>query len=69
MNEHKYPLEVFWSDSDEAYICIAPDLPGCSSVGDSPQEAVKEMETAMRLWIDAALSMGRELPKPTRKAA
>ncbi len=65
----KYPLEFFWSDSDEAYICIAPDLPGCSAVGDTAQEAAKEMETAMRLWIDAAMSMGRQLPEPTRKAA
>jgi predicted RNase H-like HicB family nuclease len=69
MNDHKYPLEIFWSDTDEAFICIAPDLPGCSAVGDSPQEAAREMETAMRLWIDAALSMGRTLPEPGRKAA
>lgn len=69
MNDHRYPLEIFWSDSDEAFICVAHDLPGCSAVGDTPQEAAKEMETAMRLWIDAALSMGRALPEPTRKAA
>jgi len=69
MSEHKYPLEVFWSDADEAFICIARDLPGCSAVGDTPQEAVKEMEIAMRLWIDAALSMGRALPEPSRQAA
>lgn len=69
MNEYRYPLEIFWSDADEAYICIAPDLPGCSAVGDTPQEAVQEMEIAMRLWIDAARSMGRTLPEPTRKAA
>lgn len=69
MNGYKYPLEIFWSDEDEAYICIAPDLPGCSAVGDTPQDAVREMEIAMKLWIDAALSMERELPKPSRKAA
>jgi predicted RNase H-like HicB family nuclease len=69
MKGYKYSLEIFWSDADEAYICIAPDLPGCSAVGDTPQEAVGEMEIAMKLWIDAALSMGRELPKPSRKAA
>jgi predicted RNase H-like HicB family nuclease len=66
---NKYPLEVFWSGDDGVFICIAPDLPGCSAVGDMPQEAVKEMETAMKLWIDAATSMGRELPEPARKAA
>jgi predicted RNase H-like HicB family nuclease len=48
MNEHKYPLEVFWDEGSEAFVCIVPDLPGCSAIGDTPQDAVKEMETAMR---------------------
>ena len=69
MNFCKYPLEVFWDEGSEAVICIAPDLPGCSAVGDTPQAAVREMETAMKLWIDAALIMGRTLPEPSRKAA
>ncbi|PZN85762.1 MAG: type II toxin-antitoxin system HicB family antitoxin [Candidatus Methylumidiphilus alinenensis] len=69
MNEYKYPLEVFWDEGSEAFVCIAPDLPGCSAIGDTPQEAVHEIETAMRLWIQAAASLGRELPTPSRKAA
>ncbi|MBS1221194.1 MAG: hypothetical protein H6R23_814 [Proteobacteria bacterium] len=69
MNAGKYPLEVFWDEGSEAFICIAPDLPGCSAVGDTPHAAVWEMETAMKLWINAALSMGRTLPEPSRKAA
>ena len=69
MNPYKYSLEVFWDEGSEAFICIAPDLPGCSAVGDTPHEAVQEMETAMRLWIEAALDMGRTLPEPSRKAA
>ena len=48
---------------------IAPALPGCGAVGDTPHAAVREMETAMKLWINAALSMGRTLPEPSRKAA
>ena len=69
MNPYKYSLEVFWDEGSEAFICIAPDLPGCSAVGDTPQEAVQEMETTMRLWIKAALDMGRTLPEPSQKAA
>ncbi len=69
MNEHKHPLEVFWDEGSEAFVCTAPDLPGCSAIGDTPQEALREMDTAMRLWIQAAVSLGRELPLPSRKAA
>lgn len=64
MNSHRYPLEVFWDEGSDAFICIAPDLPGCSAVGDSPKDAVQEMEIAMKLWLDAAQSMGRTLPEP-----
>lgn len=64
MNSYHYPLEVFWDEGSNAFICIAPDLPGCSAVGDSPKEAVQEMEIAMRLWLDAAQSMDCPLPEP-----
>ena len=30
----KYLVEVFWSDDDEGYIAVVPDLPGCSAFGD-----------------------------------
>ena len=69
MNDHHYSLEVFGDEGSCAFICIAPDLPGCSAVGDSPKEAVSEMETAMRLWLDAAQSMGVELPQPRFRMA
>jgi len=69
MNAPHYPLEVFWDEGSNAYICIAPDLLGCSAVGDTPEEAVKEMEIAMRLWIEAARSMGRPLPAPSLQRA
>jgi len=38
--EHKYLIEVFWSDEDGGYIAIAPDLPGGSAFGDTPTEAI-----------------------------
>ncbi len=69
MNSYHYPLEVFWDEGSQAFICIAPDLPGCSAVGDSPKEAVAEMETAMRLWLEAARSMGMTLPQPSFRIA
>ena len=61
----KYPIEVFWSDEDECYIAIAPDLAGCSAAGDSQEDALKEIRTAMTLWLDAAKKMKRELPQPS----
>jgi predicted RNase H-like HicB family nuclease len=29
----RYPFTVFWTDEDNTYIAIAPDLEGCSAGG------------------------------------
>jgi antitoxin HicB len=61
---HLYLIETFWSDEDEAWICTAPDLPGCSAAGDTPITAIREMQDAMDSWLEAWTNMGRELPQP-----
>lgn len=46
-----YPIEVFWSDEDEGYIAIAPDLTGASAWGETEAEAIEELHT-VRANID-----------------
>ena len=41
----KYLVEVFWSDEDDGYTAVVPDLPGCSAFGRTPEEAVRESAT------------------------
>lgn len=67
MNEsHLYPIEVFWSDEDEGYIALAPDLPGCSAWGEDAAAAVTEIRSAIEAWIEAAKSAGNSVPAPSR---
>jgi antitoxin HicB len=40
------------------------ELPGCTSKGSTPEEAVNGLQEAMAAWINAALEEGREIPKP-----
>ncbi len=63
-----YLIEVFWSPEDEGFIAVAPDLPGCSAFGETPTEALREMEDAMQSWLQACHAMGRPLPEPMVKA-
>lgn len=69
MSELKYPVTIFHSEEDGGYIAIAPDLKGCSAFGETPQEALKEMETAMELWLDVAMRDRAPIPEPTRMSA
>jgi len=67
MNELKYTIEIFYSEEDEGYIAVVPELPGCSAFGETPEEALKEVKIAIKLWIEAAKKEGREIPKPMGK--
>ena len=64
---HKYAIEIFYSEEDEGYISIVPELPGCSAFGVSVEEALKEIKIAIELWIETAKKDGREIPKPVGK--
>jgi predicted RNase H-like HicB family nuclease len=69
MSRLMYPVTIFYSEEDHGYIAVAPDLKGCSAFGESPQEALKELETAMELWLAVARQDSVPLPEPTRMSA
>jgi predicted RNase H-like HicB family nuclease len=58
-----YPIEVYWSDEDGAWIAVAPDLLHCAAHGPTPHEAVAEVEDAIAACIEVAESTGREIPR------
>ena len=64
----RYPAQVFWSDEDEGFIAIAPDLPGCSAFGDTQGEALAELQDAIEAWREAAAKAGNRVPQPSQPA-
>jgi predicted RNase H-like HicB family nuclease len=63
----EYLVEIFWSDEDEGFIAVAPDLPGCSAFGETQQEALHEMRSAMTSWLEACANMDRPYPEAKAK--
>ena len=51
------------------FIAEAPELPGCMSDGETPQEALENAYDAIVCWMEAAREMGRQVPPPKRMAA
>ena len=60
---YKYEINMYWSDEDEAYIAEAPELPGCLADGPTYEDAAREIEVVMGLWIDTAKEDGWEIPE------
>lgn len=55
---------IYWSEDDQAYIAEIPELPGCTSDGNSYSDALKNVELIAQEWIETAKQLGREIPKP-----
>ena len=59
-----YKRELFWSAEDGEWIAVAPELPGCSASGRTPERALVELKTAMNLWLESRKASGWPVPKP-----
>ncbi len=62
-----YTIRIFWSEEDKTYIAIVEELEGCSAFGDTPEEALKEVQIAMEAWLEVAKEKGDPIPQPLPK--
>jgi predicted RNase H-like HicB family nuclease len=60
----KYEIIIFWSEIDQAFVADVPELPGCLAHGSTYENALKNVQDAMRLWIDTAQEFGDPIPTP-----
>jgi predicted RNase H-like HicB family nuclease len=65
----RYHINLFWSEADGTWIADVPDLQSCSAFGDSPAEALAEVEKAMEAWLAVAREDGLPIPQPRYHAA
>lgn len=61
----EYPIVVFWSEEDEAFIADVPDIRYCSAHGEAPEEALREARLALADILQDAGERGIALPPPT----
>lgn len=62
--KHKYLINIFWDDHDNIYVAQVPELPGCSTHGNSIKEAASHAEDAIASWIEGAKKIGKTIPEP-----
>ena len=59
-----YHINIFYSEEDGGYIADIPDLAACSAFGDTPEQALAEVERAKEAWLAAAREAGKPVPPP-----
>ena len=62
-----YHINIFYSEEDDGYIADIPDLKACSAFGDTPEEALREVQIAKAAWLEAARAEGKPIPLPRYK--
>ncbi len=65
----RFHINLFWSDEDKAWVADAPDLKSCSAFGDTPEEALQELEIAIDAWLAAARDKKLPIPEPRYRPA
>ncbi len=66
MKKIEYPFEMKPLSKDEGggWLIIFPDLVGCMSDGETPEEAIQNGRDAVKCWIQACKEDGRDVPNP-----
>lgn len=67
MIDIKYELIIYWSSQDDAFIVEVPELTGCKADGETYEEAIANVRIVINEWIQTAIELGREIPKPKGK--
>jgi predicted RNase H-like HicB family nuclease len=64
-----YHINIFYSEADGGYIADIPDLEACSAFGKTPAEALKQVQLAKQIWLQAAKSERKRIPQPRYRPA
>jgi antitoxin HicB len=71
MNANVYAIivEPLPAEDGGGFVATVPDLSGCMSDGETPQEALLNVQDAIQVWIEAAKDMGHMVLEPTKRFA
>jgi len=63
----EYPVTIrpLSATDGGGFVALVPDLPGCMSDGQTPQEALANVQDAIACWMEAARELGRPIPEPS----
>lgn len=65
-DDYPFELRPLGDDEGGGWLVTYPDLPGCMSDGETPEEAMANGKDALAAWLEAAEDIGRDVPRPGR---
>jgi predicted RNase H-like HicB family nuclease len=62
-------VEPLPDEEGGGFLASVPDLPGCMTDAETPEQALEAVRGAIGEWIDEARRLGRAIPQPTKRVA
>ena len=59
---------ILQKEEDGGYVATVPVLPGCVSQGDTRQEALKNIEEAIEVYLEDIRAAGESIPVEDERA-
>ncbi len=59
-----YKMEIVEDPDEGGFVVSFPELPGCITIGDTIEEAIKNASDAKRIWFEAALEENIDISEP-----
>ena len=60
----KYSIMIYFDPNDKIYVASVPELEGCMAHGETPEEAVREIQSACELQLEVMRENGEPIPEP-----
>jgi len=60
----KYEIIIYWSAEDQLFVAEVPELAGCMAHGNTHESALRNVKSAIKLWVDTAREFGDSVPEP-----
>lgn len=66
VDKYNYKVEIIKLSEDDGggFLAEVPKLPGCISDGETREEALINVQDAIKSWIDTAKDLKRKIPLP-----
>ena len=63
MTARRYPVII--ERTSTGYSAYSPDVPGCAAVGDTEEQARRDLKEALAAHFEAMREVGEPIPEPT----
>ena len=59
----RFKVVLTWDKEDKVYVATVPAIPGCSTFGDTKEEALAMAEDAIKVTLEGLAATGQLMPE------